>query len=175
MRLRSSMPMWCACLSAARHLCYRNDPPTPTLLPLRTCLCRFSPQVWLARGSCAARHSGPLNRPGIVSERGPAICMEREERFTSPSAGPPGASEQGGGEGGWGEGVVLEQPPCRRNQVLSVPLQTPPSISPVPFPLPGPPSGGRGDASAPMTSSRDKRRAARHKYCQRLADVRRTC
>lgn len=124
------------CLSAARHLCYTNDPPAP-----RMCLCRLYPQVWLARGSCGARYSGlrGLNRPGMVSERGPSICMEREERFTSPSARPPGASEVRGEV--WG-GVVLDQPPCRRNQVLSVPLQTLPSISPVPFPLPGPPPGG---------------------------------
>lgn len=46
------------------------------------------------------------------------------------------------GTGGNGGGVVLDQPPCRRNQVLSVPLQTLPSISPVPFPQPGPPPGG---------------------------------
>lgn len=35
-------------------------------------------------------------------------------------------------------------------------------------------TGRPGDASALMTSSRDKRRTARHKYCQRLADVWRT-
>lgn len=53
------------CLSAARHLCYTNDP---------KCLCRFDPQVWLARGSCGAHYSRlrRLNRPGIVSECGGA-------------------------------------------------------------------------------------------------------
>lgn len=44
--------------------------------------------------------------------------------------------------GKYGGGSCSTNPPCRRNQVLSVPLQTLPSISPVPFPLPGPPPGG---------------------------------
>lgn len=163
------------CLSTARHLCYTNDPP-PHTSPPGCVYVGFYPQVWLARGSCGARYSGlrGLNRPGIVSERGrrpPSPPFAWGERNGSP---PPqhlryiGAGGGGGGGGCW---FVLEQPPCRRNQVLSVPLQTRPSISPVPLPLTRASAGRPGDASAPMTSSRDKRRTGRHKYCQRLADV----
>lgn len=64
----------------------------------------------------------------------------------------------------WGAGEECARPtPCRQNQVLSVWLGTPPSISPVHFPLPRIKSA-QGNTSA-LTTCRQDKQSSMPKFC----------
>lgn len=114
-------------------------------------------QVWLMHGSCGAECLGPhwLNRPGIISECGPEFALSEGTVHLLSTAF----------RRVWGvQGEECARPtPCRQNQVLSVWLGTPPSISPVHFPLPRIKSA-QGNTSALTTCGQDKQ-SSMPKFC----------
>lgn len=115
-----------------------------------------SPRCGWCTGHVVQKRSGPhwLHRPGIISECGPEFALSEGTVHLLSAAG--NASEVHGRS-------VLEQPPCRQNQVLSVWLGTPPSISPVHFPLPRIKSA-QGNTSALPTCRQDKQ-SGMPKFC----------
>lgn len=166
-RLRSSMPKRCACVWAQPDTCVTQmTPPLPGCVYVG-CIPRCGWRVdHVVHGT-----RGYVGSIVLGWSRNTAPPFAWSERNGSP---PPqhGLLEhlRYGGEGG---GRARPTPLQAESGVICPTANTTINLS-RPLPSARASTGRPGDASALMTSSRDKRRTVRHKYCQRLADVWRT-
>lgn len=139
----------CVHLSALRymrHMCCTNDPH----------VCVGFSQARLMHGSCGAECSGPhwLNCPGTISECGPQFALSEGMVHLLSTAF----------RYIWGTEEKCARPtPCRQNQVLSVWLGTPTSISPVHFFLPRLKSAQTNTSA--LTTCRQDKQSRLPKFC----------
>lgn len=144
----------CLCLSA--NVCVGETHAAPVLYKWPPCLCGFVPgatDAWIMW--CRALGATSAQPSWDHLSMWPSICIKWRNGFAS-SRRPSAASAVR-------RRRARDQPPCRRNQVLSVWLGTAPSISAVGFPLPGIKSA-QGNTSALMTGRQDKQSSV-PKFC----------
>lgn len=166
-RLRSSMPKRCACVWAQPDTCVTQmTPPLPGCVYVG-CIPRCGWRVdHVVHGT-----RGYVGSIVLGWSRNAAPPFAWSERNGSPP--PQHGLLEHLSYGGMGGGRARPTPLQAESGVICPTANTTINLS-RPLPSARASTGRPGDASAATTSSRDKRRTARHKYCQRLADVWRT-
>lgn len=157
-RISLTLGYWsvCVCHCSSASVCVGEAHVAPVLYKWPSCLCGFVPgaaDAWIMW--CGALRATSAQSSWDHLSMWPSICIEWRNGFAS--------SRRTAADSEVRRRCARDQPPCRRNQVLSVWLRTAPSISAVCFPLPRIRSAP-GNTSAPMTGGQDKQSSV-PKFC----------